>query len=802
MNLTKVILTEHQKSALSKGLKYCPVPCKKFYKTTKDLFEEFSNTVKKEYFFNSKRKPGEPPAPRLPFILKSDWEPPEHKIDEDLLSELEYLESTIDNVNMKALERNLSKKENFAIADLSNNKHNLIIRKADKGSAVVLMSREDYIWEVLRQLEDPEYYKPLDHPIFNDTISLLDEVLDELENTPGEVGGRNQNGWCGINTKQREYLSPWTHREARERLFYTLPKIHKDPAKWSVPFKIPPGRPIVSDCGSESYEIAEFIDYFLQPLACIHKGYIKNTPHFIEIVSKCKVKTDTLIGTADVDGMYTNIGHVFMMEAVKNILGKNPPTADNPRIPDELLLKLLEISLTRNDFYFNQRYSLQIKGAAMGKRFAPSCANIFMAEWEQQVLSKVTYKPDNWDRYLDDVYFLWQHGEERLKEFFKILNNDHPCVKLKHETSLKTIDFLDVTVYKGDRVESEGKLETKLYRKPTDTMELLHTESYHPRHTFKGIVKSQIIRFRRICSNDMDFNDACQQLFTALIPRGYSFTELRKIKKETLAQLDDPKPRTKFTTTQFNEYLQPPQDSFKVSRCDRPGCETCLVIKIGDSFESTQTKIVYQVHYNMDCKSQEIIYLITCKKCGIQYVGQTSMPLKQRMWKYRNRITTTNPPRLTEVEAHFRAENDHDGLSDFEIMPICRRGNPSGEKVEGEYRRQQMEDFFIRTLDTLTPKGLNGTISMNARVLPLKIMFTEDIHQWGKATTRYWYRRIYPTFYRTLPGRALVAVKRQKNLKDLLCKSRLDEPYTANQIAAAEAEEANVPEEESPQKNV
>ena len=229
-----------------------------------------------------------------------------------------------------------------------------------------------------------------------------------------------------------------------------LPKIHKDPAKWSKPFKIPPGRPIISDCGSESYEIAQFIDYFLQPLASDDKGYIKNTPHFLNIVASGKVSTTTIISTADVDGMYTNIGHVFMLEAVKNKLAKNPPTLNNPCIPDEHLLKLLKICLTRNDFYFNEQYYLQIKGTAMGKRFAPSGANIFMAEWEQQVMTKVTYKLDICFRYLDDIYFLWDYGKECLEDFFKILNRDHPCVSLKHETSLQSVDFLDVTVYKGN----------------------------------------------------------------------------------------------------------------------------------------------------------------------------------------------------------------------------------------------------------------------------------------------------------------------------------------------------------------
>jgi len=36
--------------------------------------------------------------------------------------------------------------------------------------------------------------------------------------------------------------------------------------------------------------------------------------------------------------------------------------------------------------------------------------------------------------------------------------------------------------------------------KPTDTHQLLHGSSYHPKHTTKGILKSQILRFKRISS--------------------------------------------------------------------------------------------------------------------------------------------------------------------------------------------------------------------------------------------------------------------------------------------------------------
>jgi len=68
-----------------------------------------------------------------------------------------------------------------------------------------------------------------------------------------------------INAKQRNYLRG--DSEPRARIFYMLPKIHKDPAKWSIPHKVPPGRPIFSDCSSETYHTAEYLDFFLYPLS-------------------------------------------------------------------------------------------------------------------------------------------------------------------------------------------------------------------------------------------------------------------------------------------------------------------------------------------------------------------------------------------------------------------------------------------------------------------------------------------------------------------------------------------------------
>lgn len=140
------------------------------------------------------------------------------------------------------------------------NKH-IIIKPADKGSSVVVLDRFQYLWEGNRQLSDRKYYKPLRQPIFPQKIPMIIKIIDRL----------HQNKY--INLKQKKYLIG--QAKPRPKRFYLLPKIHKNPASWSNPWEIPPGRPIVSDCGSETYYTAEYIDYFLNPLSTKHLSYIK-----------------------------------------------------------------------------------------------------------------------------------------------------------------------------------------------------------------------------------------------------------------------------------------------------------------------------------------------------------------------------------------------------------------------------------------------------------------------------------------------------------------------------------------------
>ena len=54
---------------------------------------------------------------------------------------------------------------------------------------------------------------------------------------------------------------------------------------------------------------------------------------------------------------------------------------------------------------------------------------------------------------------------------------------------------------------------------------------------------------------------------------------------------------------------------------------------------------------HLDCTSVSVVYLITCKNCGIQYIGQTGNSLRQRMYAHLNDISRNDI--YKQVSAHF-----------------------------------------------------------------------------------------------------------------------------------------------------
>ncbi len=74
----------------------------------------------------------------------------------------------------------MTKQEVKAFRQLMEVKH-IVIKPADKGSSVVILDRDKYIMDVLRQLNNKTYRKKLDEPIYLKTIPTVDKIIETLK---------------------------------------------------------------------------------------------------------------------------------------------------------------------------------------------------------------------------------------------------------------------------------------------------------------------------------------------------------------------------------------------------------------------------------------------------------------------------------------------------------------------------------------------------------------------------------------------------------------------------------------------
>ena len=737
VNLSNYVLSSAESSLLERGLKFVPTPKDISITPLLTAASQFGRRIKLKYFFRFK-----PPLSdvRVPFQNKSNWEPPDFKIDNDILTSISNFTEKIGKLKPQKEKLNLSNFEYLAIKTLKNNKE-IIIKKADKGSATVIMNKMDYIQEGNRQLNNPNYYRKLDSPIYPETAIQIDNILKRM------LKERL------ITKKQYTFLAP--PQQPRPRYFYILPKIHKELEKWPSP-SMPPGRPIVSDCGSESKNISKFIEFHIKSKANQHPAFLKDTDDFLSKVRSIETSPSDLLITLDVDNMYTNICVDEGVQAVREVL-------DCSISLNSYILELLELNLKTNDFQFNGDTFLQLCGTAMGRDYAPSFANIFMAKWEKQALEKCPLKPKIYLRFLDDIFIVWEHGKDEFQTFFDTLNSHHPNIKLKATIDQNSVDFLDTTIFKNP---TDGKsLLSKVFFKPTDTHQLLHKNSFHPKHTFSGIIKSQILRFYKISSLKQDFDHSCNVLFHALGSRNYSKRWLRKIKIDTIRLIErnlEPSPIS----------MEGP--SFGSSKpCNSRKCKTCQYVISCQNFTGLEDHINYSILSDLDCSSVGIIYLAICNLCNKQYVGQTANSLRQR-WAH-HKFDLINNNQTNALAKHNEAE--HQLQANFKVIPIEKVPNQKSNELNLKLRLER-EQFWIDTLGTFAPHGLNldfqkPKISRNSDSIPIILPFSKTANLAAKTA-----KEIYSDLIKLehledfLPVKFITAYSRHKNISDLLVSSK------------------------------
>ena len=368
----------------------------------------------------------------------------------------------------------------------------------------------------------------------------------------------------------------------------------------------------------------------------------------------------------------------------------------------------------------------------MGKVFAPSYANIYMSSWEKNAFTKCEKLPSHYFRYLDDIWGIWPFSLEDFEVWVGIMNAHHPNIKIEANIHFSSVDFLDVTTFKGPNFSTTLCLDTKVFFKPTDSHALLHRGSHHPPHTFRGIIKSQLIRFDRICSITSDREDATRTLFRVLRRRGYTRkflksafrhwknsrrTSRRRLLRGTVIPLV-----TRYNAT-ASDVLASYKRNLREARPQLPFLDKYTILsafrrnhnirdylvraklphrqaKVGTprrpiALRNPLTGCSYPLPTHLNTSVCNCIYVIKCTKCGKIYVGETANAMSHRRTTHIYNIRGGVVNSLLTL--HFRRH----GLRSFVMYPLEHRA------FWTDAQRKGRERFWMGRLNTWHPHGLN-----------------------------------------------------------------------------------------------
>ena len=273
--------------------------------------------------------------------------------------------------------------------------------------------------------------------------------------------------------------------------------------------------------------------------------------------------------------------------------------------------------------------------------------------------------------------------------FIKYLNQCHPTIKFSAYISETSVDFLDTTTI---RLE-DCTLITDIHSKSTDLHNYLHFKSCHPPHMTKNLPYSQFLQLKCICNREEDFIRHSEQMIKHFTRRSYplhiltnAYHKIKLLDTDTL--LDTLKVTNTQTETVFcaitnyhplgNPLKKVITSSWKllsrscstwplhdgkviygywrkknlkdllvsstlrsnynkehrsdnINKWTNARCRYCPKLDKSGNITSTSmgTKLVCIKHFT--CKSLNLICCITCKKCFLQYLGQTKRCLMHQL---------------------------------------------------------------------------------------------------------------------------------------------------------------------------
>ena len=595
----------------------------------------------------------------------------------------------------KQIKRNLSFFERKGLDWLSKKVMNeeIFISEADKGGAILIVSKYLLEEKMKQKLENPLLYKMLSKDprkeIYDEMICLWKNA--KQNNYVSEIEAQEI---VGI-TKNNNKSSAARFKPGRTYFRPSL-KIHK-----LKPEDLKPGCDIpirLITCLQQSVTSRSDIYSTRKWLKELEKDYcsdlVKDTNQsllWLKNMNDVMSLSESCVPfTFDFDSLYDSISPDLVLRALKDAISMCRSEWDDGFC--NWLCDIISLSMNASVGEFNGVFFKQLRGIATGGSNCVELANITV----YFVLKNVVYdRPEMMNgivgikRFIDDGCGIHRMSVESFKQFMIDVSNGVKLYGLKikesdwsvSESPSIPIHFLDIKIY----VNKDNKIITTLYRKPTDSRRYLNFKSCHPNHVFSGVVYSQGLRLRRIIECDEDLQNELSYLKEDFLKSQYpskmidnifekvqNMNRVDLLRKKTnddfsnqndkimlistfgrnkplidaTRKIEKKFPSLKFqtinkTASSLRNMLEKtknislgPQKG-KTEKCNRRRCKSCALMSEKNFITCKNTKRKYFSSFG-SCLSKNTIYNAECKHCGKMYVGKSTQSLCDRISGHRS----------------------------------------------------------------------------------------------------------------------------------------------------------------------
>ena len=343
---------------------------------------------------------------------------------------------------------NTTKAELRALKNLKND-HERVIAKADKGNCFVVMDRTDYDSKMETLLGDRDTYQPVHKAPFAKIERELNCRLLDL--------------------KRQNKIDETVYQKLR--LTDGSPPAIRGSIKHHKPGF--PLRPIVSSIGSALYNTSKFLSDILSPIQSLNGYSVLNSSQLAQQIANMEICDDEVVVSFNVVLLFTAIPVNIACDYIREKLINDGTLQSITSLTTDDIISLLDFTLSKNYFVYNNCIYKHVHGCAMGSPVSPIVANLCMEVEEELAINTSTVAPRVWKRYVDDSFVIIK--KDAVSSFHNTLNSIDPKIAFTiEEENNGQISFLDTLVSRKNDVTV-----IEVYRKPTHTGRYLDFSSQH-----------------------------------------------------------------------------------------------------------------------------------------------------------------------------------------------------------------------------------------------------------------------------------------------------------------------------------